>query len=93
MGNDPNKVYPLDATSPAKTYENVGASDTVNFPQLARAIRFDVSGIVTLVMSNGDTAVITAIAGETFAGNVKRVNETGSDAAFLVATTMLVYYS
>ena len=82
---DERTVYAISGTTPAKDYENVSASDTVDFIRLARAVRFDTGGTVVLVRKNGLTATITVLDGETFPGNVRRINATGTTASGFLA--------
>ena len=80
-----NTKYAPSPTSPAQDYANVTKSHTVDLVPMARAVRFDESGAVSVVTQKGVAVTFTVIAGEIFVGNVRRINSTGTDGTSFIA--------
>ena len=91
MAEGAEQPYQRDPNSTAREYENVTASDSVNFPRIARAVRFDVGGTAVLVKADDTTATIVAVAGKDEPYQCKRVNITGTDLA--LQTGILAVYN
>jgi hypothetical protein len=76
----------IEALGPAVKTWTVTKSDTVNFDQMATEIYCGTGGTVACVMEDGNVQSFTVPDGGRIAAHVKRVNNTGTSAALMVAS-------
>lgn len=85
MPNDPWKLRVSGISAPARSAAVVTPSDTVDLPEVTRALHIDVAGDIAVIMADDTTSVTLKDVGGDVAYMVKRVLATGTTATDIVA--------
>lgn len=72
-------MYKDSGGAPSVVQRNITPDDSNDLVPPARALRCNLAGAVTYLNMRDESVVFTAFAGETYAGNIKRLMETGTD--------------
>jgi len=83
--SDPYRDRVLGPNAPARRAAAVTLSDTVDLPEVSRALHVGVAGDIAVIMADDATSVVLKDVGGDVAYMVKRVLATGTTATDIVA--------